>query len=798
MKKKLLLGVVSLIAAVSFAQSVNKDYQDGKVIFQIKEDVVRYMPSDDDGLVNFREVTFLKNLADKYKFVSVTQKFPDCDYLPLQKTFEVNFANLTAADDLVHDLQAVSDVIKYAQKKVLHHTCFTPNDTYYGSYQWYLPKINASAAWDISKGKSSVVVAVVDNAMYSAHPDLSPRLSTLSYDIADHDKNINPPVMNTNWDHGSHTSGLVGAATDNNAGIASIGCGITVMAIKATYDTSSNITGISQSMEGILYAVDHGAKVVNCSFSGPATGTISYEQTVIDYAYNKGVVVVAAAGNNGNSTLQYPAACTNVVAVASTGTSDVISSFSNYGAWITLCAPGEGILSAVSNHGGTTFGVTAYDYLDGTSMSAPIVSGLIGLMLSANPNLTPAQIISCLKSSCDNIDAANSGKIGKMGAGRINAQKAMQCASTTLTPPIVNFMASRTVINTGNSIAFADLSTNTPTTYTWSFTGGTPATSSVQNPPAVQYAAAGCYAVTLTAANASGSNSTTKTCYINVTSGTIVNTCDSALNIKPTDTLTYYTLGTKIGYLSGTNDHFAKSFAEYYATPPTSGYNITAVKVYFGKIQANAANTSIDFNIWSDASGKPGTVLATKSIPTATLATALGGKAGIIMTYFDNPVKVTGPYYAGIQIVASGNPCDTIAVITSKIGEAAVNTAWQSLGLGWFSYQTAFTVKMANYISPRFCKQSITGIDEEMDADAINVYPNPSAGEINVQLPQGYNKEIQISVYNLIGELITSATKTDIQSGLIKFNLSSQNQGVYLVESRTADGLSVKKVVLTK
>ena len=232
-------------------------------------------------------------------------------------------------------------------------------------------------------------------------------------DVVDNDNDPSPCGGNDGF-HGSHVSGIVGAETNNNTGIASIGFDVSVMPIKIGNCSTGALTG---GYAGIQWAADNGADVINMSWGGG--GVSSYGQNVCDYAWNSGSILVAAAGNNGTSQQFYPAAYNNVISVASTTSGDAKSSFSQYGTWIDVACPGSSILSCNQT--------TGYQITQGTSMASPMVAGLVGLMVSHAQSASNNDIVSCLLSSCDNIDAANSNYVGQLGAGRVNAEQALLC-----------------------------------------------------------------------------------------------------------------------------------------------------------------------------------------------------------------------------------------------------------------------------------------------------------------------------------------------------------------------------------
>lgn len=333
----------------------------------------------------------------------------------LVRTWVVQLQADSLTDSLIAHLQTLPEV-ELAERRPEYRILSTPNDPQYGS-QWHLSKIRASQAYDLATGNPNVVVAVVDNAIYTSHEDLSTQL-TGGRDVADNDNNPNPPTPYfDSYSHGTHVAGLVGAATGNATGVASIGNGVSIFPIKAA--PNANMSIVSSAIEGVQWATTEGVAVINMSW-----GDYSYsatDQEVMTAAHDAGILLVAGAGNAGNSNVFYPAGYDHVIAVTSTGTSDLRPTFANYGTWIDICAPGEDILSTLA---GST---QDYGTKTGTSMSAPIVSGLLALGKSYRPNATNDQLTNCLYTSAADLDALNTAYAGQLGAGRIDARAFLDC-----------------------------------------------------------------------------------------------------------------------------------------------------------------------------------------------------------------------------------------------------------------------------------------------------------------------------------------------------------------------------------
>ncbi len=323
-------------------------------------------------------------------------------------------------------LQRVTDALSktglftFVERDLKAYPVTTPNDPYFGS-QWHLTQISAPSAWDLTTGSSNVTIGIIDSGMDSTHPDLSPK-AVAGWNFINGNSNTSDTMG-----HGTQVAGTAAAATNNGTGVSGVGWSNPVMPLVVVDSTGSAY--YSNMASAITYAADHGVRIVNMSLAG--TGGSSTLQSAITYAWNKGTVVFAAAGNYSTSTPYYPAACDYAVAVSSTSSSDTLSSFSNYGSWIDVAAPGESILTTASGGGYTT--------ASGTSFSAPITAGVAALMLSKNPSLSASTLVSVLEQNADDLGPA--GFDTSFGWGRVNAYRAVSGAAASAAdtvPPAVS------------------------------------------------------------------------------------------------------------------------------------------------------------------------------------------------------------------------------------------------------------------------------------------------------------------------------------------------------------------------
>jgi len=361
--------------------------------------------------------------------------------------------------------------IAFVEKNFVAQANLVPNDPSFVN-QWHLQKVSAPAAWDLTTGSSAVKVAVIDSGVDPAHPDLVNKLVP-GYNFLGGSTSDTHDV----YGHGTAVAGVIGADTNSGIGVAGLGWNSSVMPLVVV--SSSNIATYADIASAINYAADHGAKVINMSLGG--TSYSSTLQSAVNYAWSKGVVIVAAAGNNSSSAGFYPAALNNVVAVSATESNDTLSSFSNFGSWITVSAPGNYIFT--TNNGG------GYGNWQGTSFASPQVAAVAALLFAKNPSLSNQQVVDLIRNNADDLGAA--GFDTSFGWGRINAYRAIQAVQSTpnlsvsITSPVSNSSVSGTVnvttsVSSQAPVSRVDLyvdgllyatNSSSPFTFGWDTTG---------------------------------------------------------------------------------------------------------------------------------------------------------------------------------------------------------------------------------------------------------------------------------------------------------------------------------------
>lgn len=321
--------------------------------------------------------------------------------------------------------------IEYAEPNYIAQAQdITPNDPSF-NLQWGLKNtgqvvqgvtgtigadIEAPQAWQVTTGSASIKIAVLDTGMNLTHEDLQNKIDPVM-------KDFTGAGIEDQYGHATHVAGIAAADTNNGIGIAGTGFNSKIMVGKVLNNSGSG--SYSWIADGIKWSADNGANVINLSLGGSFRSATL--ENAVNYAWSKGVVLAAAAGNNGSSSKLYPAAYKNVISVAATDNNDKKASFSSFGKWVSVAAPGVNIYSTFPNHTfylGTQYGRSQnYDYGNGTSMATPFVAGTAALVWSSG-KCAPLNN-TCVRNTIQN----TADKIAKTGSywkyGRINAFKAV-------------------------------------------------------------------------------------------------------------------------------------------------------------------------------------------------------------------------------------------------------------------------------------------------------------------------------------------------------------------------------------
>jgi subtilisin family serine protease len=369
-----------------------------------------------------------------------------------------------------------SGLVQYAEPNYLRKAAAViPNDTFYNE-QWGLKQIGMENAWaNLGGVPKTVKVAILDTGVDIAHEDLKGVFATdpsqSNAILGKHfytdktGKQASDNDLSDNAGHGTHIAGIIAALTNNGLGVSGIAANARIMPVKVLddvgYGDDANIA------QGLIWAADNGARVVNMSLAGPTQSKTLADG--VSYAVSKGVVVIAATGNEGSVIPNYPAAYDGVIGVGATDSKDFWMPESNYGDYVDIVAPGVSILSTYPES--RSYGGTQYEAATGTSMAAGFVSGLAALILSKDSSLSGDQVKGLMM-----VKATDLGQTGwdkYFGYGRISADEALKFTTDNVKPtvsivsPLKNARVTAASLDlsvnasdTGSGVAFIDLMVN--------------------------------------------------------------------------------------------------------------------------------------------------------------------------------------------------------------------------------------------------------------------------------------------------------------------------------------------------
>jgi thermitase len=337
----------------------------------------------------------------------------------------------------------VSGVAAVEPEQWVSATDTFPNDPGLAN-QYGLAAIRAPQGWDLATGSNSVVIAIVDSGVDYGHTDLSGKLTAGHNFVACPNSALPCAFLpQDDYGHGTHAAGIAAALTNNSTGVAGVSWGARVMPIKVLNSfgngTYENVAA------GIVWAVDHGAQIINLSLGGINPSAVL--ESAVQYAYSNNVLMVASSGNQGSSSVLYPARYPQVVAVGASNMNNLPANFSNYGPEVDLAAPGENIYS--------TWIGNSYQYRTGTSMSAPYVSGLAAVLFSY---ISGADAVRGVMESTA-LDIGPTGWDDYSGAGLIQ----MDAALALVVPPTPTSLPSGQDGGGGAGVVFGNLPTSTLT-----------------------------------------------------------------------------------------------------------------------------------------------------------------------------------------------------------------------------------------------------------------------------------------------------------------------------------------------
>jgi len=366
--------------------------------------------------------------------------------IPRINVYQLQIPKNVTVEEMLFILKQNPDV-EYAEPNYKVHISVTPNDKYFrdqyslfnsGQDIYWIPgspqgkeraDIKATEAWEETIGDEEILIAVIDTGVDLNHPDIKNKIFSSGRDFVNNDFD----ATDDNG-HGTHVAGIAAAETNNRIGIAGVAWNCKILPVKVLDKIGEGY--IDDVSDGIIWAVDKGANVINMSFGGIVNfgeGTVPKTlQNSLKDAYEKDVILVAAAGNDGGP-VNWPASSEYCLAVAATNYTDERVTFlnsgelweSNYGSEIDVAAPGEWIISLWPEEL-TPVGFDSYAWAPGTSMSTAHVSGLAALIKSIKPWLKASEIMNVIRYSADDVNSADyPGKDEFIGYGRINMEKAL-------------------------------------------------------------------------------------------------------------------------------------------------------------------------------------------------------------------------------------------------------------------------------------------------------------------------------------------------------------------------------------
>lgn len=447
MKVKLCFVILFILSHILLSNNINREAQfvPGSVIIKFKSgnNNAQIPPT-----LEIARQTGAQKVEPLFKNPLLFAKSKTID---ISSFYELKFSPQTDIFEIISSL-INNDFIEYAQPNFLYKLHEAPNDPDY-SRQPHWPQIDAPEAWDITHGDSSVIIAIIDSGVDYNHADLLDNIWINENEIEDRLDNDGNGYIDDirGWDfvrnainpangedgqfedndpmdgegHGTHVAGIASAVTNNDIGVAGIGWNCEIMALRAGYKGSDGNGYImtDAAIRAIQYAAENGAAVMNASFGG--RGDDYAMRDMMRWAFDNDMVIVKSAGNEKSDIGYSPETADFVVTVAAVDDRDHKATYSNYGKWVKISAPGGDsrggrpqIYSTTPNSG--------YGSLNGTSQASPIVAGVVGLIRSLHPDWTAAQAMMHVVDTAENIDAMNPEYTGQLGKkGRVNAHRAV-------------------------------------------------------------------------------------------------------------------------------------------------------------------------------------------------------------------------------------------------------------------------------------------------------------------------------------------------------------------------------------
>lgn len=363
------------------------------------------------------------------------------------------------------------------------------------------------------------------------------------------------------------------------------------------------------------------------------------------------------------------------------------------------------------------------------------------------------------------------------------------------TAPTVAFDATPRLIAAGSTVQFFDLSTDLPSYHTWSFPGGSPATSNEGSPTnGIRYTLPGIYDVTLTVSNACGASSITKERYIYVFSGSVQSYCDTLTTINPGEVVEPRVPSGTWGFLAGQNGENIKAYANYYEEHAFSQINGIIVPVkhaVYGSYQSY-----VTFYVWDGQYPTPDTVLGFKKVYIRDLTQ---NQTNLIT--FDSPIELNGPFYVGYKINYPDENSDGISddlfvvgIAAPRVNDPAYNQMWVQKSGIWYTTNSYFNFSSALPLQPIAC---LVDIEELIAENSFEIYPNPTNGIVTIKTNDQYYEDFNVQIFDALGRKVDSDV-LNLGSGEYSANLENYPEGLYIVRIYTKEFSINKKLLLTK
>ncbi|MFK7972305.1 MAG: S8 family peptidase [Bacteroidia bacterium] len=441
---KWILMLATFLLCFGFAQKPDSPWAPDRVYIHVEPEFATNSKGQ-----NWQEVATLSFLHPYIKQDSLERLRCAFPGLELPYIYELQFLSKKGPQYIKEQLESLPEV-RLVEAVPYVHSSFIPNDLD-SVRDYHLPLIDAPGAWDISRGDSGTLIAVVDNAVMINHEDLQAAIwhnpgeipfdnidndgngwvdDTTGWDVADEDGDPSPPTRT--FRHGTHIAGLIAASADNGKGAPGLAHHCSLLPVKvASSSAFADNYPLSDALRGVAYAAVTGAHVICMAWGG--TDSLLAAHLLMERARQRDIVLVAAAGNgpgdnNPNttdSTLEYPASYQAVVSVAASDALDQKAAFATANRRVSICAPGD-LLYSTSPSSALN---SSYSRLRGSSQATAVASAAFGLLRAARPCLNADEVEAIMLQSCVNIDTLNPGYIGRLGAGRLDVGAALRASA---------------------------------------------------------------------------------------------------------------------------------------------------------------------------------------------------------------------------------------------------------------------------------------------------------------------------------------------------------------------------------